>query len=59
MQHALINVLPVEKGDFDCLYVVNSDAGCLVFKHRKLSFSTFSFFNLHHHHHYKCKQCIA
>lgn len=44
MQHAFINVLPMEKGDFDCLYVLNSNAGCLAFKHRELSFSTFKLF---------------
>lgn len=38
MQHAFINVLPVEKGDFVCLYVLNSNAGCLVFKHKEIKF---------------------
>lgn len=31
MQYTFINALPVEKGDFDCLYVLNSNAGSLFF----------------------------
>lgn len=44
-----INVLPVEKGEFDYLYSLNPKALCLAHKYRSLGFSTVSPFNLHHH----------
>lgn len=31
LQYIFINALPVEKGDFYCLYVLNSNAVCLFF----------------------------